>query len=214
MRVPSSEPPIDRDKSKLEPDFVRMLNRFELLLQARNLPAELFEGFRSAERQAWLYAKGRTLPGRVITNAGPGESVHQYGRAADYVFKNGQDRWTWSGEWNWDALGNCAKAVGMVWGGDWRSRDCPHVQHTGGLSWRELKDGERPSSVDPNQLTLGLELLRHGGKQVKIIVNNRYVCSAVIFEGSLFGPINQVVAALGLKLHDHIEDQGKVYIYR
>lgn len=41
------------------------------------------EGFRSPERQAQLYAQGRTTPGEIVTKARAGESAHNYGLAAD-----------------------------------------------------------------------------------------------------------------------------------
>jgi hypothetical protein len=45
------------------------------------------EGFRSFERQADLYAKGRTIPGTaVVTQAPPGKSLHNYGLASDWAY--------------------------------------------------------------------------------------------------------------------------------
>jgi hypothetical protein len=42
-------------------------------------------GFRTEAEQAKLYFQGRTLPGRKVTNARPGYSVHNYGAAIDFV---------------------------------------------------------------------------------------------------------------------------------
>lgn len=50
------------------------------------MKAYAFETVRFHERQAWLYAQGRTRPGRVITRAKPGYSWHEYGLAVDLVF--------------------------------------------------------------------------------------------------------------------------------
>jgi peptidoglycan L-alanyl-D-glutamate endopeptidase CwlK len=55
----------------------------------------VFEGYRSPDRQQWLYDQGRTRDGKIITNAKPYESFHQYGLAVDivgYVNK----KWDWS----------------------------------------------------------------------------------------------------------------------
>lgn len=42
-------------------------------------------GYRTAAEQAKLYFQGRTVPGRIVTNARPGFSVHNYGAAIDFV---------------------------------------------------------------------------------------------------------------------------------
>lgn len=47
------------------------------------------EGVRSPERQAQLYAQGRTSPGQIVTNARPWESAHQYGLAIDVTVRAG-----------------------------------------------------------------------------------------------------------------------------
>jgi hypothetical protein len=44
------------------------------------------EGFRSFERQADLYAQGRSVPGAIVTQAPPGKSMHNYGLASDWAY--------------------------------------------------------------------------------------------------------------------------------
>jgi hypothetical protein len=177
----------------------------------QGLSAELFEGYRSPERQDFLYAAGRTRPGRIVTGVSAGQSVHQYGRAADYAFKDEDDNWSWQGPW--DQFGLCVRQVGLEWGGDWTRRDFVHVQHTGGLSWRELERGERPTIIDQDQLELGAGLLTHENKTVRVIVNDRFICEAIVHKGQLLGSLVEVLTAVGIPLFDHIDDQGKVYIY-
>ena len=41
------------------------------------------QGLRSFAEQAELYAQGRTKPGRKVTNARAGQSIHNYGFAVD-----------------------------------------------------------------------------------------------------------------------------------
>ncbi len=53
--------------------------------QAAGLRIYIYEGLRSPERQAELYAQGRTKPGKIVTKAGPWQSMHQYGLAIDFV---------------------------------------------------------------------------------------------------------------------------------
>ncbi|GAA5514758.1 hypothetical protein Dcar01_03519 [Deinococcus carri] len=49
----------------------------------RGIEVCVYETFRTAERQAWLYAQGRTRPGPVVTYTL--DSSHEYGLAADWV---------------------------------------------------------------------------------------------------------------------------------
>ena len=43
------------------------------------------QGLRTIAEQDALYAKGRTTPGKKVTNAKGGQSVHNYGFAVDTV---------------------------------------------------------------------------------------------------------------------------------
>lgn len=53
--------------------------------EAAGLLIYIYEGFRTCKRQAELWAQGRTKKGPKVTNAGPGQSMHQYRVAADFV---------------------------------------------------------------------------------------------------------------------------------
>ena len=86
-------------------------------------------GQRSNAEQADLYAQGRTKPGRVVTNAKPGQSRHNSwpSQAVDVIpYING------AGSWSWDHINPMADHIKRVasdlgiqatWGGDWRMRD-------------------------------------------------------------------------------------------
>lgn len=90
---------------------------------------ELFEGYRSQERQNWLYAQGRRKdrPGPIVTWRK--KSNHTSRRAADVVWKDFAGNWRWDGdEGLWAILGHCARAHGLKWGGDWKMRDLPHIE--------------------------------------------------------------------------------------
>ena len=54
-------------------------------LAAVNNPLKIFEGYRTPERQHYLFSQGRTRPGRRVTNADAWSSYHQYGVACDFV---------------------------------------------------------------------------------------------------------------------------------
>ena len=139
---------IDRDKAHLFPPFVGILDAFEFELRRRGLPFCLFEGLRTWERQAELYAQGRTAPGPVVTWAQPGSSFHFYGLAADYVLDGTPDRpgvqWSWElkadldadGRSDWEQMAEVAAETGLEtgWGFPGRKVDPPHVQYPCGLT--------------------------------------------------------------------------------
>ncbi len=94
-------------------------------------------GHRSNAEQAELYAQGRTKPGRVVTNAKPGQSRHNSwpSQAVDVIpYINGR------GSWEWDHIDPMAEhikrvaaeeGVRVTWGGDFRSfRDGAHWELT------------------------------------------------------------------------------------
>lgn len=103
--------------------------------------------YRDAEYQDTLYAQGRTAPGKIVTNARGGDSIHQYRCAFDIALDiNGKI--TWDRQY-YKKLGQIGKKVGLVWGGDWdgdgiedkNDWDLCHFQFTGGLTLAELQAG-------------------------------------------------------------------------
>src|SRR4030095_5509597 len=108
-------------------------------------PFRLFEGFRSAQRQEYLYAQGRTRPGAIITKAPPWSSLHQYGVAGDFVlFESG---WSWDDSgtrerW-WDRLHEAGYAHGLMP----LSWEQPHLQ-LADVSIEDLRDGHFPAGGD------------------------------------------------------------------
>lgn len=86
------------------------------------------EGFRSKEYQDKLYAKGRTKPGNIVTNAKGSEysSQHQWGIAFDIAINDSKLLYN---EATIRKVAKIAKSkkVGLAWGGDWVSPvDTPH----------------------------------------------------------------------------------------
>lgn len=91
---------------------------------------------RTAAEQFSLYQIGRTKPGRIVTNADGYhiKSNHQikddgFGHAVDCHFViDGKAVWEVPDTW-WKAYGSLAQAVGLTWGGNWKSfPDRPHVE--------------------------------------------------------------------------------------
>lgn len=93
------------------------------------------QGLRTEQEQIALYAQGRTAPGSIVTNADGVTKLsnHQvkadgFGHAVDCAFKV-DGKISWGDKLPWQCYGECAKAVGLVWGGDWTSiKDRPHVE--------------------------------------------------------------------------------------
>jgi len=87
--------------------------------------------YRTAEQQRDLYAKGRTKPGKTVTNAKPGESYHNYGLAFDVYFNAGSkiDNTVDLSRTMTADIAKYAEKLGLSWGGSWESfKDYPHFE--------------------------------------------------------------------------------------
>jgi peptidoglycan LD-endopeptidase CwlK len=103
--------------------------RAELLLalcQEHGFPIFLTTTVRTFHEQDELYAQGRTMPGRVVTNAQGGGSFHNYGLAFDFAFVGSEP---FAEEHPWSRVGWLGKGLGLEWGGEWsRLPDRGHFQ--------------------------------------------------------------------------------------
>lgn len=116
-----------REWNALEHDFRQRLLTLYRMMEQRGYRMALLEGYRSPERQAMLSRQGPQ-----VTNAGPYQSYHQHGLAADSAFlRDGrlviseQDAWAMQG---YRLYGEFAESLGLTWGGRWRMRDFGHVE--------------------------------------------------------------------------------------
>jgi peptidoglycan L-alanyl-D-glutamate endopeptidase CwlK len=128
----------------------RLLLTFRLMHEKYGYDMVLVEGYRSPQRQAALAALGPS-----VTRAGPFESYHQFGLAADCAFlRDGRvvisekDPWAMSG---YERYGEVARSLGLVWGGDWHGlRDLGHVElhrPTGGPGARAAGSDNRAADA-------------------------------------------------------------------
>lgn len=115
-----------------------LVARVEQILDAMTVlghPMFVCEGVRTLARQRELYAQGRTAPGPIVTNA-DGTRLEQcthspqadgYGHAVDLAFMGDAP---WAPTHPWTLLGAMARALGVVWGGDFKSikGDLGHVE--------------------------------------------------------------------------------------
>lgn len=98
----------------------------------------VIQGLRTFGESNALYAKGRTAPGPVVTDAPAGESYHNYGLAFDFaMITNGKNDYVVGP--NWMKVVEIMKAAGFAWGGDFEDlKDYPHFEMTFGHNWRDL----------------------------------------------------------------------------
>lgn len=117
----------------LDPDFEDLIIRLINHCHERNINVQVAQALRTNAEQQALYDIGRTKPGKIVTNAKPGTSFHNYGAAADLFFLND------NGEAYWDVkafrkVWSVAQELGLdkeglVWGGNFQSiQDYPHFQ--------------------------------------------------------------------------------------
>jgi len=105
------------------------------------------QGLRTIEEQNLMYAQGRTLPGKKITNAKGGQSIHNYGFAVDIclIIDEKTASWETKKDWDNDKIADwyeCVKIFakhGYEWGGNWKTfKDMPHFQKRNVNSWQKL----------------------------------------------------------------------------
>lgn len=115
----------------LDPKFRKKVQKFLTNASKKGIELRVISANRNCSEQNKLYAQGRTLPGKKVTNAVCGKSSHNYRKAVDVVeFKNGKPLWKNS---NWEKIGRLGEKEGLEWGGRWKSIvDKPHFQDLGG----------------------------------------------------------------------------------
>ena len=113
------------------------------------------QGLRTFQEQDDLYAIGRTKPGKKVTNAKGGQSIHNYGFAVDIcmIIDGKTASWDTVKDWDNDKVADwyeCVKIFakhGWDWGGNWKTfKDLPHFEKRNiccsngiiKISWRKL----------------------------------------------------------------------------
>lgn len=115
----------------LYPPFAECVRKLLSAAKAKNDTYVITQGMRTHAEQDRLYAQGRTAPGSKVTNARGGQSLHQFGVAADLCFDS-SDKPGLQPDWShkrYAPIGDYADGAGLEWGGRWSSlKDLPHVQ--------------------------------------------------------------------------------------
>lgn len=124
---------INRDLDLLAPFFRdRLLDAMDEC-EHHGYSVMLFEGWRSPNRQLDRYAQGRTKPGKIVTNAGPWQSYHQYALAGDITFKTNTGQPSWDGPWDKIAQYFTSRGMSQI------SFEDSHFELSAGLSVKEAK---------------------------------------------------------------------------
>jgi hypothetical protein len=122
----------------LHPEVRLIFKKFiEDCENAFNITLRIVQGLRTFEEQQSIYDQGRTKPGKIVTNAKPGSSYHNFGLSVDIVpITNGK------ADWNFDFKRLTQfMPEGMVWGGNFsKLKDLDHFEYTKGNTWRTLLD--------------------------------------------------------------------------
>lgn len=117
-----------RDISRLRSDVAANCRVFIQRCKAAGLPVLVVETVRDLEYQASLYAKGRSKPGKIVTNQKtPSFHWDKVGLAFD-ICKNVKGHEYDDADF-FRRCGAIGKEMGFTWGGDWKSLpDKPHFQ--------------------------------------------------------------------------------------
>lgn len=131
---------------KARPIFRKFIEACE---NALGVTIRITQGLRTFEQQQAIYDQGRTKPGKIVSDAKPGSSFHQYGLAIDTgIIEGGKIKW----DYNYQLLQPFAMACGLTWGADWDGDgktkaqgdkdehfvDLPHFEIKFGFTWRQL----------------------------------------------------------------------------
>lgn len=135
--------------SDLDLDLGAMAERLLHTAKQEGIKLIVTQTYRTAEEQQALYDQGRKIPGRIVTNAPPGYSWHEFRRAFDVAIKSFAGDTTPKNLYDgpWELIGDLGEEAGLEWGGRWKHPDLPHFQHTGGktLAWmrgaRKIREG-------------------------------------------------------------------------
>jgi peptidoglycan L-alanyl-D-glutamate endopeptidase CwlK len=132
-----------RDLNDLHPRVKTLCEKFISECKGKGIDVLITSTYRDAESQNALYAQGRTVNGKIVTNAKAGQSWHNWRLAFDFVpIVNGKAMWADAGLFT--TCGRIAESIGLEWAGSWsgKFKETAHCQFTGGLSLADLQAGK------------------------------------------------------------------------
>ena len=113
----------------MHPSVVRVARDVIRELYPHGIKLGIAQSFRSIAEQNALYAKGRTTPGPIVTQARGGQSNHNFGVAIDVFLYQDGALFLSPPDARLRRIVRAMKRRGMDWGGDWsRFPDYPHFE--------------------------------------------------------------------------------------
>ena len=136
---------ICRMDMRIKVDYYLRPDREQAVLYRRGRNLEKIEA--KAEELSDVYGRcdlafmlidvGPQMETKRVTNAAPGQSLHNYALAGDvYPMRGG--KLIFNDNALWERIGNVAEVCKLKWGGNWKMfQDKAHVQHPG-YRWQDL----------------------------------------------------------------------------
>ncbi|MGW8428836.1 peptidoglycan-binding protein [Peribacillus simplex] len=203
---------------------------------------QISAGYRSMEEQAALYGQSRlysyngknysNLAKPKVTQAKPGQSIHNYGYAIDYFLVSDDGKTAlWTVNTKWKRVAAIGKELGFKWGGDWSGfKDYPHLEMTGGLSYSQLHAGKKPTlslkfkpdsdavvteppkkEVAPN---ISKDRSKNKGDSIVVSIqktlNNRYGCHLIV--DGIPGPKTKSALIKALQIEHNKQFNKKIIV--
>lgn len=127
-----------RKLADLTPRLRPLATRFVEVCAERGVDVLITCTWRSPAEQKALYEQGRTKPGPKVTWTLQSKHTHVTmsgkpdAQAFDVVpLRGGKALWN-ATDPAWQTIGDVARSLGLVWGGDWKKgRDMPHIELAG-----------------------------------------------------------------------------------
>lgn len=130
VKAPAFNPKLEvsnKDTSQLNTNFLQKVNQLINELKARGITTKIIDTVRTQERQDYLYSKGRTRPGEIVTLTR--KSKHIRGLAVDLAIVKSDGSITFEYSDGYDTLQEVANSIqGLKTLG---KNDAGHVEYTG-----------------------------------------------------------------------------------
>jgi peptidoglycan L-alanyl-D-glutamate endopeptidase CwlK len=135
-----------RSLEDLHPGVRRRVEAFLNAAKGAGIDLLVTSTYRDFEAQQALYDQGRSKPGKIVTNAKPGQSYHNFRCAVDVVpMRGGKPVWS-DKDPVWQTVGELGEAAGLEWAGRWtKFKEYPHFQYTAGATLKQLAEGWQPA---------------------------------------------------------------------
>lgn len=129
-------PMSDRNLNNLHPDLKPKANQFLVQCLAEGINAFITCCYRSDAEQDAEYAKGRTTPGHIVTNARGGQSPHNCtlagkpaSKAFDFAIRTSEGSLDWDGQdTQWQRAIDIGEALGLYSGEHFKNKDYAHLE--------------------------------------------------------------------------------------